>query len=81
MSLGANHVIFAMRDASCESEQLPTLEYDIKKASEELHRILELNKPLSRKKKSNNDFVVSDTPSKRERKTRRGEKRTGTLVI
>ena len=68
MSLGANHVIFTMRDPSCEGEKLPSLEYDVKKASEELNRILNLNKTSSRKKKANLDFVVPDTDNKRERK-------------
>lgn len=68
MSLGANHVIIVMRDASNESEKLPSLEFDIKKASEELNRILQLNKTVSRKKKSNFDFVVPESSYKRQRK-------------
>jgi regulator of chromosome condensation len=70
ISLGANHVIITMRDPSSENQELPSLEYDVKKASEELSRILELNKTKtsSRKRKSNIDFIVPETSDKRNRK-------------
>jgi hypothetical protein len=68
ITLGANHVIITMRDPSSENQNLPCLEYDVKKASEELYRILELNKTSSRKKRSNNDFIVPETSNKRDRK-------------